>query len=189
MSRKITAILLDVDGVSNSFHKHVFDYLGLRYPDDSFYPVECGWDIVKAANRLAGYDRFTPSQFWNALTREVWATTPVSPEFDFILSWAEIQVGRENVFFLTSPTLDADCVAGKVEWIQKCAPAWMHRQYLIGPCKHLCAKPGSLLIDDSDNKVASFEEHGGEAILVPRPWNSLHGRDPVAYLSEQFQRF
>lgn len=188
MSQKITAILLDIDGVSNVFHKHVFDHLGLHYPDDSAYPVECGWDIVNAANRLAGYDRFTPTGFWNSITREVWASTPPSPEFGFIVGWAEARVGQQNVHFLTSPTLSPDCLAGKLEWIQRCAPKWMQRQFLIGPSKHLCAKPGVLLIDDSDKNVAAFQEQGGSSLLVPRPWNSLHGRDPMSYLGEQFGR-
>lgn len=182
----IDAILLDIDGVSNSLHKHVFDHLGLRYPDDSFYPVECGWDIVSAANRLAGYDRFTPAEFWNSITREVWASVPLSPEFEFIVGWAEARVGRPNVHFLTSPTLSPDCLAGKLVWIQRHAPGWMQRQFLIGPSKHLCAKAGVLLIDDSDKNVVAFQEQGGGAVLVPRPWNSLHGRDPVTYLGEQF---
>jgi len=184
----IENILLDIDGVSNTFHKHVFDYLRLPYPDDSHYPVECGWDIVSAANRLAGYERFTPAAFWNSITREIWAGVPLSPEFGFILGWAEARVGQEHVHFLTSPTLSADCLAGKLEWIQQHAPKWMQRQFLIGPSKHLCAKPGVLLIDDSDKNVAAFQRCGGNAILVPRPWNSLHGRDPVAYLGEQFWR-
>ena len=55
----IENILLDIDGVCNTFQHHVFNCLGLLYPDDSWYPVDCGWDIVAAANRLAGYERFT----------------------------------------------------------------------------------------------------------------------------------
>lgn len=182
----IDTILLDIDGVSNQFHKHVFDHLGIHYPDDSFYPTECGWDIVSAANRLAGFERFTPNSFWRSITREMWATAPVSEEFDFLLEWSSATVGKGHVHFLSSPTLDADCVAGKLEWIQGRTPSWMHRQYMIGCTKHLCAKPGALLIDDSDNKVTAFREHGGHAILVPRPWNSLHGRDAMVYLADQF---
>ena len=185
----IEAILIDIDGVANTFHKHVFDYLQLPYSDDSHYPVECGWDIVDAANRLAGYERFTPATFWNSITREIWASVPLSSEFAFILAWAECHVAQEDIHFLTSPTLSPDCLAGKLEWIQRHAPKWMQRQFLIGPSKHLCAKPGVLLIDDGDKNVTTFQERGGMAILVPRPWNSLHGCDPVAYLSEQFKRF
>ncbi len=170
----LDTVLLDIDGVCNRFHYQVFNSLGIPYEDDSCYPVDCGWDMVAAANRLAGYDRFTASSFWRSITRTMWATTPVSVEFDYLLKWAESHVGRSNVFFLTSPTLDADSVAGKLEWIQTATPPWMHRQYMIGPGKHLCAKPGALLIDDSDKNVKAFQEHGGESLLVPRPWNSLH---------------
>jgi len=179
-------IFLDIDGVCNAFHQHVFTSLGLLYADDSWYPVDCGWDIVAAANRLAGYERFTRSGFWKSLTREMWADTPVSAEFAYILGWAECKVGRDHIYFLTSPTLDPDCVAGKLEWIQTHTPKWMHRQYMIGPAKHLCAKTGALLIDDSDDKVDEFEEEGGNAILVPRPWNSLHGINALDHFAEQF---
>ena len=58
----IENILLDIDGVCNTFQHHVFDCLGLPYPDDSWYPVDCGWDIVAAANRLAGHERFTSDE-------------------------------------------------------------------------------------------------------------------------------
>ncbi len=170
----LDTILLDIDGVCNRFHYKVFNCLDIPYKDDSCYPVDCGWDMVAAANRLAGYDRFTPSSFWRSITRVMWATTPVSVEFGYLLKWAEARVGRTGVFFLTSPTLDADSVAGKLEWIQTATPSWMHRQYMIGPAKHLCAKPNTLLIDDSDKNVKAFQEHGGEALLIPRPWNSLH---------------
>ena len=51
----IKTVLLDIDGVCNTFQHHVSNCLGLLYPDDSWYPVDCGWDIVAAANRIAGY--------------------------------------------------------------------------------------------------------------------------------------
>ncbi len=182
----LESVLLDLDGVLNTFHKHAFDHLQVPYPDDSYYPTECGWDIVRAANQLAGYERFTPAAFWNSITREVWASVPPSPECEFILGWAEARVGQSHVHFLTSPTLSPDCLAGKLEWIQRFAPAWMQRQFLIGPSKHLCAKPSVVLIDDGDENVAAFRNCGGLAILVPRPWNSLRGCDPVQHLSRQF---
>lgn len=185
----IDTILIDMDGVANTFHKHVFDFFQIPYSDNSSYPVECGWDIISAANKLAGYERFTPASFWDAIPREIWSSIPLSPEFDFIISWAEIQVGKENVHFLTSPTLSPECLAGKLDWIQSFAPKWMQRQFLIGPSKHLCAKTTTLLIDDSDKNVIKFEGCGGQAILVPRPWNSLHGHDPIRFLGEQFKRF
>ena len=71
----IKTVLLDIDGVCNTFQHHVFNCLGLLYPDDSWYPVDCGWDIVAAANRIAGYERFTATSFWNSITREMWASS------------------------------------------------------------------------------------------------------------------
>lgn len=182
----IENILLDVDGVCNTFQHHVFNCLGLFYPDDSWYPVDCGWDIVAAANRLAGYERFTATSFWNSITREMWAHVPPSSEFCQILTWAADGVGKEHVHFLSSPTLRPDSLAGKLEWIQRFAPPWMQRQFLIGPSKHLCANSKTLLIDDSDKNVDSFRKYGGEAVLVPRPWNSLHGFDAFDHLAAVF---
>jgi len=182
----IENILLDIDGVCNTFQRHVFNCLGLSYPDDSWYPVDCGWDIVAAANRLAGYERFTATTFWTSLTRDVWASVPPSSEFSQILTWATDGVGREDVHFLSSPTLSPDSVAGKLEWIQRYAPAWMQRQFLIGPSKHLCATPKTLLIDDCDKNVEAFRMCGGHAILVPRPWNVLHGHNALEHLAGAF---
>jgi DNA relaxase NicK len=140
--------------------------------------------MVAAANKLAGCNRFTTTSFWKSITREVWATAPVSEEFDLLLEWSKDQVGQEHIFFLTSPTLDADSVAGKLEWIQRCAPKWMHRQYMIGPPKHLLARSNALLFDDSDKNVKAFKEHDGESVLIPRPWNSMHGKNVIEYLEE-----
>ncbi len=49
------------------------------------------------------------------------------------------------------------------------------RRYLMGPAKHFCSGPGRVLIDDSDKNVIEFLRSGGQAILVPRPWNMLRG--------------
>jgi len=182
----IQNILLDIDGVCNRFQHYVFNCLGLPYPDDSWYPTECGWDIVAAANKIAGYERFTATSFWNSITREMWANIPPSVEFSQICTWAVDSVGREHIHFLSSPTINPDSVAGKLEWIRQFAPDWMQRQFLIGPSKHLCATPQTLLIDDSDKNVETFRKCGGHAMLVPRPWNSLHGLNVIDHLSTAF---
>lgn len=182
----IENILLDIDGVCNTFQHHVFNGLGLLYPDDSWYPVDCGWDIVAAANRLAGQERFTAASFWKSITREMWASIPPSSEFSQMLVLASDSVGKENVHFLSSPTFSPESVAGKLEWIQRFAPAWMQRQFLIGPSKHLCANPQTLLIDDSDKNVDAFRKCGGQAVLVPRPWNNLHGFNALDHLTAVF---
>lgn len=180
----IDTILLDIDGVCNRFQYHILRSLGVPYNDDSDYPVECGWDIVKAANVLLQHDHFTPETFWTSITRTMWATIPVSVEFEALLDWAQSEVGKDRVYFLTSPTLSPDSLSGKLDWIQRFTPLWVQRQFMIGPSKHLCANSSTLLIDDSDKNVEAFIKAGGVARLMPRPWNSLHGGDPLCVLGD-----
>jgi hypothetical protein len=56
---------------------------------------------------------------------------------------------------------------------------------MLGSQKWLMAKPEHILIDDSDENCTLFRENGGQAVIVPRVWNSLHsiaasGDDAVA---------
>lgn len=181
----IKKIYLDIDGVLNRFQWYIFQRLGVPMAHEDQYPVEAGWDIVQAANILLGEDRYSKTSFWNSVTREMWANTPTSDIFSLLIGTCEQLVGQENICILTSPTLDADCVAGKVEWMQRFLPKWMHRNFLIGPPKHECAQPGRVLIDDADKNVAAFNAAGGKGILVPRPWNTLHGRDPLTHVTRE----
>jgi hypothetical protein len=44
-----------------------------------------------------------------------------------------------------------------------------------------------LLIDDSLANAEAFQAHGGQALLVPRPWNPLHRVDTRSYLEGFFK--
>lgn len=186
----IRRIFLDVDDTLNSFTMYVLGRMGCPVGQFSYdqFPNDCGYDILGAYNRLrpSGYCEVTKPQFWNSITRDVWAGAPKSKEFDFIIEQSEHLVGYDNICILTSPTIDPDSLAGKLEWIHKNLPNYLHRQFLVGPCKHFCARPDSLLIDDSDEKVNKFREHGGHAILVPRPWNSLRDVNTQQHLNIEF---
>lgn len=83
----------------------------------------------------------------------------------------ERRFGPRNIVVCTSVPLDSEAASGKLKWIQREIPEYS-RRYLLGPAKEFCA-PG-LMIDDSDFNVDNFELAGGKAVLVPRPWNSLH---------------
>lgn len=186
----IRRIFLDLDDTLNSFTMYVLGRMGCRvgHYDYHLFPQDCGYDILGAYNRLRAevFPELTKPQFWNSITRDVWASAPKSQEFDFILNRAESLVGRDNVCILTSPTIDPDSLAGKLEWIHKFLPHRLHRQFLVGPCKHFCARPDSLLIDDSDDKCDKFRAAGGHAILVPRPWNSLRDTNTRQHLNTEF---
>jgi len=168
---KISKIFLDLDDVLNEFTMTTLRRLGC---DIEVYDPVWGWDIVAAANSSHPLRNYTPMTFWESLGREHWATLPKSRMCHSLIEECADFVGTRNVHVLTSPTKDPDCLAGKLEWIHSNLPKWMHRQYLIGPDKSLCASPDALLIDDRDRNVRDFRRAGGQAVLVPRPWNSFH---------------
>jgi len=178
-------IFLDQDDVCNTFTMYALQRIGCKVSPTNYadYPP-VGYDIVAAANWLGGR-QYTVPDFWNSIGRQVWATVPESEVFPWLLEEAARSAGRENVCIATAPTKDPDCLAGKLEWIHRHFPAWMHRQYVLTPRKHFLAQPGAVLIDDNEENIHQFEAHGGMGILVPRPWNSAWGRKPLAYLKER----
>lgn len=189
MTFRIQRILLDIDDVCNKCTPYVLRWLGVPFDYPNFYtkyPTRNGYDIVKTANELIGYERWDVKSFWSMVPRMFWATCPVSDEFEWLLQLCVDLVGRDNVVFLTGPTKDPDCLSGKLEWIHKYAPDFMHRQYLIGARKQFCAHPQALLIDDSDANIDTFREWGGNGILVPRPWNTLNAVNTKQYLIDEF---
>jgi 5'(3')-deoxyribonucleotidase len=97
-------------------------------------------------------------------------------------------VGQENVCIATSPTKCPESLAGKLDWIHRVMPPWMHRQYAITPRKHLLARPDALLIDDVEANIERFEAGGGRGVLVPRPWNRLRGQDPFEAIERQMEK-
>lgn len=182
----ITQILLDLDDVLNQFTPFVLEYIGCPAPIK--YDPAWGFDIIKAANELHPFlTDFTHETFWKQVDRRAWVTVPKSAEFNMLLAESEALVGRESVFVCTTPTEDPECLAGKLEWIHNYLPKWLHRQYIMTPHKYLLAKPGTLLIDDSNDNVNAFRYAGGRSILVPRPWNSYHGIDTTVNLKANFE--
>jgi hypothetical protein len=117
---------------------------------------------------------------------------PKSKEFDYLILKSQDLVGRENVCILTSMAspkrLDA-----KFHWIHHNIPEWLQKQVVVATEKRCCASRNALLIDDSEENVDLFREAGGEAILMPRPWNSLHklhtNRIPLLYLVNELGQF
>lgn len=184
----IRRILLDLDDVLNRFTLTALKHVGCPIDTDRYdlYPTEVGYEIIQAANTLVGWEKFGLSDFWNSIPRRLWATVEPSQEMHLLIRMCEELVGRDNIAILTSPTIDPECLAGKGEWVRDHLPKWLHRQVLIGPCKHFCAHPEALLIDDADKNVDKFRAWGGNAILVPRPWNTRHMLDTSKTLVNEF---
>jgi 5'(3')-deoxyribonucleotidase len=175
----IKTVFVDMDGVMNKFSSYALHYVGafdgmLDYME---YPEECQtWDIVKSANwlRKASIPEFSANTFWDALNRNFWETIPAENYLSLMIDYLSRQVGEKNVCIATTPTLGPDSLAGKLVWIKKNLPSYMHRQYMFGRDKFLLSRPDTLLIDDNQDNCIQFERAGGRSILVPRPWNNLY---------------
>ena len=185
---KISHIFIDIDGVLNRFVTYILMRLGCNIEDDDrIFKPEWGWDIYKA---YVYYHKqpLTENEFWDHITREMWATVPLTSEAWPIINLAVELVGEKNVCLLSAPPRGADQLAGKLEWIQNNMPKWLHRQYLFGPKKHYCARPDHLLIDDADHNCRDFVAVGGLAILVPRPWNKNHELPTLEFVTTKLDQ-
>lgn len=188
----IKRILLDIDDVMNECTRYALQWLGIPFDYVNFYdkyPTKNGYDIVTTANDILGTPRFTVPSFWSMIPRTFWSSAPKSAEHDWLLPKCVELVGQQGICLLTGPTKDPDCLAGKLEWIVRVLPPWLHRQYLVGPCKQFCAHPDALLIDDSDANVDKFRAWGGNALLVPRPWNMLHATNTMTHLQAEIRHY
>lgn len=203
---KINRVILDLDDVCNDFTLPALRHVGCDicvYDYDAFDPA-WGFDIIKAANELPKQrtfrknlpnGKFSLTNFWGCFDLDFWVNLPKSQEFHFLIDLAYNITGKFPLL-LTAPICGpkinshntGQCLVGKYHWIERNLPSEMHRNFLIGPPKECCAMPGSLLIDDSDDNVNKFRKVGGQAVLMPRPWNAAHGCDPIPYIATKVHK-
>lgn len=173
-------IVLDIDDVLNSLSLHIMQYFGCDVGpfDYAAFPTHVGYNVREAVRELGGSAPDNTTEFWDEVTSaDLWRSAPKSPQCDWLIERAASIVGREEVLIATSPTKDSLCHGDKVEWIWENLPSWIHRQYDITPRKWNLGKPGVILFDDHPENCEKFIEEGGEALLVPRPWNPDHELD------------
>jgi len=141
---------------------------------DADYPSGCQWDVVKATNHIRMHKnlpKLTPGEFWDKLPHDFWASIPFYPLAKIFLVTLET---FGDVYIATSPTLSTECVSGKYDWFRFNLPRYFRKHY-IGADKTAFASRDTVLIDDRDKNCKDFVQAGGQAILVPRPWNN--GKD------------
>lgn len=165
---KITRILLDMDDVLCDCTDAIMKHMGIHDWIREDYTIS-NRDVVQMYEIKTGI-RFTSPQFWGHFKREFWANIPPTPWCYDLIAMASNYVEYENIGIATCPT-DGDCLAGKMDWIEKYLPDWMHRQYLMTPVKQFCASPEVILVDDASENITMFAEAGGIGITLPQPWN------------------
>lgn len=154
----IDQIYLDLDGVITDFDKgwqKVFavevDSMKTSYWDEPYDITGC-----------------TPEEFWGWIdnTEGFWENLEFTPESKQLLELLE----PYKPVLVTTPSPNG--AGGKQWWIKKHLPEYFHDgRYFIGGRKETLAAPTKLLIDDNDVNCSRFVNHGGQALLVPRPWN------------------
>lgn len=175
----IRTIYLDLDGVLADFVRGCFQHFGRTLP-----MADVGWNFYRDWG-------MTEQEFWTHTTFSFWAKLPWTPEGRDLLDGLRTLTDRPLVI-LTSPAPRQGCTEGKLDWLRQHLPDFIRQgRVFIGSAKHHLAAPDKLLIDDHDANVERFRQHGGAAVLVPRPWNarkaltcSEGGFDVPALLSE-----
>lgn len=163
-------ILIDMDGVVADFVGGILNRLGKKSPyTDASKLGDKGWDIVKLLE-------IEPSVFWDACDANFWLTLDKTPEADRIIE--ECYNHSDELCFLTSPCRTPGCMDAKVAWADwhfPGIPILLSRAVKGGlPPKSFVASPLNYLIDDNSDNVDSFVNSGGQAFLLPRPWNRCH---------------
>lgn len=147
-------IFLDLDGVLAKCHESALLQHGCQ-----MQPHKPMHQIV---NETLGRD-WKRQEFWDKFGYDFWACLPETP-----LCIPLIHAARSlgEVYVLTKPTNNPESYAGKAAWCKD-----FELEVIMMKHKRYLSAPGRLLIDDSLENVNEFRCGGGDAVLVPRPWN------------------
>lgn len=172
-------IFLDLDGVLANFVKAMC--FAHSQPDPYLNKESLGkFDMLPLMD-------LPVSEFWSpANTIEFWADMERLPDADAILEIVLDFVPAHEICLLTSPSPSPLSAAGKLLWIQRNYPSFS-RRIMISAAKHFVAHENSLLIDDRDQNCNEFRDEGGQAILLPRPWNSNHAIATLHHLNAELK--
>lgn len=179
-------VFFDVDDTVNNFS---LDYArSFGFPSHGrWYNPACGYNLMEAMREHRKQQlRWKPKNLKERFQRLFWKPIPDGdlPEIKKTF-WTKLKpcnlnlidcagelFGKENVFIATKPQMNPGCLTGKLVWIQKHLPKWIHEQLFIATHKHLLGQPGHILVDDRQQTLEDFAALGGTPIGIPRPWNS-----------------
>lgn len=157
-------VFFDMDGV-------LADFVGgsLRAHGKTLPHAACGWDFMTQVGFAGGGD----PAFWGPLSNTAfWAALDPLPDGMALFRLVEAMTGG-RVSILSSG-LCPGSADGKREWLKRHLPGY-EKKAVFCTVKEQVAAPHKLLIDDHEPNVAAFRDHGGPAVLVPRPWNHRRG--------------
>ena len=156
-------ILLDMDGVCSDFIAGVADIFDKDREEVYNHPA---WSMEDGYNRMSDVFGISEHQIWSMIERRgvsFWSNLPQFPWFKDMYEQLN-EIG--NVVFLSQPSLDPFCCAGKMRWLQGIFGK-QFRNYIFSPLKPLFRQGNSILIDDNEDNCKAF----GTSFLFPQPWN------------------
>ncbi len=162
-------IYLDMDGVCVDFIGATIDAHGLdsgtmlrKWHDEhpgSQYPESL---FGMPAETFFTHERLGEAGFWRDLTPYPW--------FE---SMFEALSNQGHVVFLTAPTGEPGCVAGKLEWLKNTFGNGF-TDFIFTRHKDRLAHGNAILVDDMHRNIESFNHRDGHGVLFPQTWNDHH---------------
>ena len=165
-------IYVDLDGVMAAWTETVYAHFGKVMPEG---------DIAYDVHHDLGLDEADMWDVLNALGPAWWAELPPYPWMRGL--WSGLSDLGTDIAVLTSPCTVGNSAMGKTQWIRRHIGADF-RAYVMTADKWRLAHPRAVLVDDSDEKLRKFSEHGGLSVVFPRQWNSGGARKPDLVVDE-----
>lgn len=165
-------IFVDMDGVVADFHTSACALHGMTMEQmaenyGTYWSGDRFWQPIHDGG----------AEFWENIKPLPWAYALI----DLVRSLCD-----DNWYFLSSPSNQPSCHAGKVQWIHRFMGSDFNRM-LLTPYKHLLAQPNHILIDDHEITVTRFNIEGGQTVLFPSSMNILKDshcvKDPINYVT------
>lgn len=175
---EIKKVILDMDGVLTNFYKGVCDAFGKssELKGKISYDFWNSWD-----------DKTTRDQINAICNKDFWRNLEWHDEGKEILEILESAYGAENIELVTRPMDHAGSWNGKKLWIMDNMIDYRDRLTVTTRSRSVYAASDVLLIDDWESNVNAFREAGGQAILIPRPWNLLARHKVIQHLKNELR--
>jgi len=171
-------LLVDMDGVLVDLAIYSMGRLGIAHEP---------WPYSRIEYNLPCF----PESFWRGLGHHFWSTLPATEECDRIWELCCDVAGPENLTIVTAPNLVtrehyAHSVHGKLEWVKENLGLDSER-VVFAINKGMLASRQTVLLDDCITQISNFRQRRGLAVLVPRPWNVLHGIGVLKHIEKQLR--
>lgn len=165
-------IYVDMDGVCCNWK---LEALSLIYDRSKAIKEYYNWPVGKSNDALKS------DEFWRRLANQGSVWWEKLPELSHYKLMMQLFKSYGEVFYLTSipyGQAGVNAATGKVIWLQQ-REGIGFRNFILTRHKYLCAKPDTVLVDDTIFQCEEFFQHGGNTILFPQPWNGHEGHEKL----------